>query len=134
MLPGLFASLAATWASLWLLPAGGGSLQPRGLASFILRFLGQSVLAGADVARRALDPALPLKPGLVRYATGLPPGTARNAFTTILSLLPGTAPVGTAENGALSIHCLDTTQPVATQLAAEEALFNRVIGRSFGDE
>ena len=92
-----------------------------------MRFLYQSVVAGLDVARRALDPRLPLRPGFVTYPVGFPPGTARNAFTTLTSLLPGTVPAG-EEGGAVLYHCLDVDQPVVSQLAAEEAALSRALG------
>jgi multicomponent Na+:H+ antiporter subunit E len=133
LLPGIVAALAATWISLRLLPPGTARLQPRALTEFALRFLLQSVIAGADVARRALDPGLPLRPGFVRYPVGLPAGARRNIFTTLTSLLPGTLPLGADEGGALVIHCLDTGQPVAAQLAAEEAILARVVGAASGD-
>jgi multicomponent Na+:H+ antiporter subunit E len=133
LLPGVAAAAAATWGSLYLLPAGESRLRPRSLAVFALRFLYQSVLAGADVARRALDPRLPLCPGFVRYPIGLPPGFKRNTFTAVMSLLPGTVPIAADESGALVIHCLDSTQPVTAQLAAEEALLLRVMGKTPGD-
>ena len=93
---------------------------------FALRFLCQSVVAGADVARRALDPRMPLQPGFLAYPVSFPPGIARNAFATLTSLLPGTVPAGD-ENGQLVYHCLDVDQPVASQLAAEEAALTRAI-------
>jgi len=130
---GAVTALAAVWTSLHLLPPGTSRVRPSALAGLVLRFLWQSVVAGADVARRALDPRLPLHPGFVVYPVGLPPGPARNMFTTLVSLLPGTVPTGSAENGGLLIHCLDVEQPVARQLAAEEALFARVIGGSDSD-
>jgi multicomponent Na+:H+ antiporter subunit E len=99
----------------------------------VLRFLCQSVVAGVDVARRALDPRLPLNPGFVLYAVRLPPGPRRNTFTALMSLLPGTVPTGSAEGGLL-IHCLDVGQPVAAQLAEEEALFARVVEDLQGDD
>ncbi len=133
LLPGVIAALAATWSSLHLLPPGPNRMQPLALTKVALRFLRQSLLAGADVARRALDPKLPLDPGFIRYSTGLPPGTARNAFTALMSLLPGTVPVGSDQSGALVIHCLDIWQPVAAQLAAEEALLVRVMGGAPGN-
>jgi multicomponent Na+:H+ antiporter subunit E len=123
---GVVATGAAAWASIRLLPPGSGRLRPGPLARFAVHFLGQSAVAGIDVARRALDPRLPLRPGFVIYRTGLPEGAARHAFTSLMSLLPGTVPVGTDERGGLIIHCLDVGQPVAAQLAAEEALFGRV--------
>jgi multicomponent Na+:H+ antiporter subunit E len=133
LVPGVIAALAATWVSLRLLPSGPNRLEPLALSKVALRFLRESVLAGADVARRALDPKLPLDPGFIPYSTGLPSGTARNAFTALMSLLPGTVPVGSDQSGGLVIHCLDIRQPVAAQLAAEEALFVRVIGEAGSD-
>ena len=87
------------------------------------------MVAGIDVARRALDPRLPLHPGFVVYQTGLPPGPSQHMFTTLMSLLPGTVPTGPAPGGSLLIHCLDVEQPITAQLAAEEALFSSVVGR-----
>ena len=119
---GLVAAVAATWASLRLMPAQQWSLRPIKLAAYVLHFLRQSIVAGIDVAWRALDPRLPLWPGLVVYQTQFPPGTTREAFCAIMSLMPGTLPCGPAEGHGLTIHCLDATQPVAEQLAVEEAL------------
>jgi multicomponent Na+:H+ antiporter subunit E len=42
--------------------------------------------------------------------------------------LPGTLPSGTDDSGHLMIHCLDKSQPVADQLAAEEALLMKALG------
>jgi multicomponent Na+:H+ antiporter subunit E len=127
LVAGVVAAWVATSASLHLLPPGTSRVRPTRLAGLALRFLHQSVVAGVDVARRALDPRLPLRCGLVLYRTGLPPGPARHAFTTLMSLLPGTVPTGLDRNGALPIHCLDVEQPVAAQLAEQEGLFVQVI-------
>ena len=127
--PGAVAALAATWVSLHLLPPGAISVQPASLARFTFRFLRQSMVAGVDVARRALDPRLPLHPGFVVYHPRLPPGPSQHMFTTLMSLLPGTVPTGPAPGSGLLIHCLDVEQPITTQLAAEEALFSAVLGR-----
>jgi multicomponent Na+:H+ antiporter subunit E len=133
LLAGTVAASMTTWASLRLLPPATGSVRPAPIIRFALRFLRQSAVAGVDVARRALDPRLPLNPGFIIYPVGLPHGPARNMFTSLMSLLPGTVPIGTAENGGVLIHCLDAGQPVAAQLAAEEALFATVVGRSRAD-
>ena len=130
---GAVAALAATWASLRLLPPDTSRVRPVALIRLALRFLRQSVVAGIDVARRALDPRLPLHLGFVVYPVGLPSGPARNMFTTLMSLLPGTVPTGSDERGRILIHCLDVEQPVAAQLAAAEALFVRVVGEARGD-
>ena len=119
LMVGGLAIFAATWASLVLLPPEAGRLRFGGLLAMLPHFLWQSVLAGVDVARRAFDPRMPLRPGFVSYPVGFRSSTARNTFTTITSLLPGTVPCG-VENGALVYHCLDTSQPVVAELAAEE--------------
>jgi multicomponent Na+:H+ antiporter subunit E len=126
---GAVAVAAATWTSLHLMPPGSGHLHPLRLAGFVSRFLRQAVIAGFDVAWRALHPRLPLQPGFVTYQPLYPPGTKRNAFCAVTSLLPGTLPCGPAAEGGLLIHCLDQTQPVTDQLAVEEAL----LARTFGD-
>jgi multicomponent Na+:H+ antiporter subunit E len=133
LVAGVVAAWVATWASLHLMPPGAGRVRPARLAGLGLRFLHQSVVAGVDVARRALDPRLPLRCGLVRYRTGLPPGSPRHAFTTLMSLLPGTVPTGIDRDGALLIHCLDVEQPVAAQLAEQEGLFVQVIEAAPGN-
>ena len=127
LVAGAVATWVATWVSLHLLPPGTSRVRPIRLAALALRFLNQSVVAGVDVARRALDPRLPLRCGFVLYRTGLPPGPARHSFTTLMSLLPGTVPTGSDRDGALLIHCLDVEQPVAAQLAEQEGLFVQVI-------
>jgi len=122
------AVVAATWASLRLLPPGAWRLSPTALAQFLLHFLRQSIVAGADVAWRALHPRLPLRPGFVAYPVRLAVGPARNTFCELTSLVPGTLPAGLNEDGALLVHCLDVGQPVLAQLAVEEALLVRVLG------
>src|SRR5262249_41759519 len=115
---------AATWTRLRLLPPGAARLSPSALAQLPLRFLWASVVAGLDVARRALDPRLPLQPGFVLYPVRFPPGSARNAFTALTSLLPGTVPAGD-HNARIIYHCLDVGQPVVPQLSAEERALAR---------
>jgi multicomponent Na+:H+ antiporter subunit E len=123
---GAFAAAAATWASLRLLQPDAGGLRFGTLLSLVPHFLWESVLAGIDVARRALSPSLALRPGFVRCPLGLPPGFARNTFSTITSLLPGSVPAGD-DDGVLVYHCLDTAQPVVEQLWEEERLFARAL-------
>jgi multicomponent Na+:H+ antiporter subunit E len=130
---GALTAIAATWVSLLLLPAGEWSLSVVALARLMLRFPLQSITAGIDVAWRAFDPRLPLRPGFVVYRSRLAPGTARNAFTTLTSLLPGTLPCGFDVRGDLVIHCLDVDQPVIEQLGAEEVLLLEVLGGGRSD-
>ena len=66
---GLITAAAATWTSLRLLPPQPGRVRLTALLSLIPHFLWKSVVAGVDVARRALDPRrLPLRPGIHRLS------------------------------------------------------------------
>ena len=123
---GVFAAICATWVSLSLLPPSASRLRLTRLILLVPHFLWQSVRAGIDVAGRALAPRVRLHTGFVRFPSGLPAGQARNTFTTITSLLPGTVPCG-EEEGAIVYHCLDTTQPVLNQLADEERRLAAVV-------
>jgi multicomponent Na+:H+ antiporter subunit E len=124
---GALTAAVAAWISLHLLPVGMLPIRPIPLLLLIPHFLWQSVVAGVDVARRAFDPRLPVRPGFIRYASRLAPGARRNAFTSYTSLLPGTVPCGD-EEGEIVFHCLDVRQPVAEQLAEEERRLTQVLG------
>ena len=101
---GLAAAAAATWVSLRLLPPEGGRVRLGALMLLGPHFLWESVRAGVDVARRALAPRMTLEPGFVTSPTRLPRGVARNTFSTVASLMPGTLPAG--EDGeSLVVHC-----------------------------
>lgn len=129
---GLLAAMVAAAASLHVFPPTARRRRPFFIIRLALRFLYQSVVAGVDVAWRALHPALPLRPGFVTFESQLPEGDLRAGFCTVTSLLPGTLPVGQDESGRLLIHALDTTRPVAEQLRQEEALFARATGGGAG--
>ncbi len=123
---GVFASAGATWVSLRLLAPADGCLHFGKLLALLPHLLGESVLAGIDVARRAFDPRLPLRPGLVSCPLAFPPGFARNTFATITSLLPGSVAAGEVD-GVLIYHCLDISAPVVEQLWKEERLLARAL-------
>lgn len=116
---GVGAAIAATWASMALLPPGDLRLRLAGVPRYGLHFLWQSIVAGIDIARRAFARDMRLSPGLVTYHCRYPGGAACNAFASLTSLLPGTLAVYN-EQQALVYHCLNTGQPVPEQLAEEE--------------
>jgi multicomponent Na+:H+ antiporter subunit E len=120
----------ATWTSLRLLPPAASRPSPPGIARLALRFPRQSLMAGIDVARRAFDPRLPLRPGFVTVSPRLSPGIRRDAFCAFASMQPGTLPVGTNDDETLLVHCLDIGQPVAEQMAADERHFAQALGWS----
>jgi multicomponent Na+:H+ antiporter subunit E len=128
--PGLGAAALATWISLVLLPPDPAlaHIRPLAVLRLAVRFIWTSVVAGLDIARRAFSPSLPLKPGYHHYPVGLPPGTSRNLFMSVTSLMPGTLPAGTDEPGRLIYHCLDVEQPVLQELGHEEAQLVAALG------
>ena len=130
---GMLATIAATWASLHLLPPETGRVRFGRMLLLTPRFLWQSLKAGVDVAGRAFAPGLPLHTGFVNYRTGFRRGQARNNFATITSLMPGTVPAGESPD-SIEFHCLDTTQPIVAQMADEERLLARAFesGRAHG--
>jgi len=126
---GLVAATLGAWASAQLAPPRHGTAtQLPALAVLALRLPVQVLLAGIDVAMRALSPRLAIRPGLVAFSPKLSPGPERDAFLTLASLLPGSVPAGPDGSGRVVIHALDTDQPVAAELAKEEARFARAIG------
>lgn len=128
--PGIVAAILATWVSLVLLPLDPAfaGVRPLALLRLALRFVWGSVVAGLDIARRAFSPSLPLAPGYVTYPVALPPGTSRNVFTSVTSLMPGTLPTGSGESDGVIYHCLDTAQPVLQDLEREEARLVAALG------
>lgn len=128
VLVGALTAMAATWASVAFLPCS--DRRPRLFAwiRLIVRIPLQALVAGVDVARRALDPALPLRPGFVAYSTSLPEGTAQQAFTALAALQPGSVPVRSNAEGIFDIHCLDTRLPVAATLEMEETRLRDALG------
>lgn len=127
---GALAAMAGARLSLRLLPPASRALRPWPLLRFMLRYLGQSLVGGADVARRALDPRLPVDPGLLRQPTALPGGMSRALFSAVTSQVPGTLAVGSDDDEYLRYHCLDQGQDVAGGLARDEALFLQILGEA----
>ena len=122
------AALVAT-ASLWLTPPTRHRLLIRHLAPFAAWFVGQSMLAGWDVARRILHPALPLRPAVLRLPLALPEGAPTWWLMLTLSLLPGTLSVQ-LDGRTLELHCLDEGIDVAASVDAAQ----RRLARLFGHE
>lgn len=126
---GVAAAVGAAWASVVLAPPSGGRLNPSAALSYLAHFLRLSLVSGLDVARRALSATLDLDPGMVEARLSQPPGFARNAFSVIASLMPGSLLTGFAPDDPQRayVHALDVRQPVAADLAAEEAAFLRTL-------
>lgn len=125
---GLPAVVLAAWLSLRLLPPSRLRRRPGALLSFGWHFVWSSMVAGVDVAVRAFHPRLPLRTGFVICDCRIPAGTRRDFFLGLSSLMPGSLPVEEQEDGRIVLHCLDTLQPQAAQLADNEARLQRALG------
>ena len=90
------------------------------LAQFAPWFAFQSVAGAIDVAMRALQPALPLHPGLVRHRLRLPEGPSRVVLANVVSMLPGTLSAD-LDGDQLVIHALDRHQDPGAMVEDLEA-------------
>jgi len=113
---GPLAALGAALSTLFLPVSRPFRLRISALPAFSLYFLRTSIAGGVDVARRALSPAMPLKPGFVGFTTTLPHGAALTFFMAVISLLPGTLSVR-LQGRLLTVHVLDTRLPIKASLS-----------------
>lgn len=91
---------------------------PFKLAGFLLRVLGDIVVANLEVARRILGPMQQLRPGFVEVPLELRDELALIMLASIVSLTPGTVSADLSDDRSrLLLHCLDVADPAA--LAAE---------------
>jgi len=121
--------LAATWASVRLVPAVRWRWSLRGALKFGAFFARQSLLGGVDVAGRALHPRLPIRPGFASAPMRLPHGAARVCLINVISLLPGTLAVD-LEGDTLTLHTIDDRLQVVESVATLE----RHVAAMFGLE
>lgn len=125
---GAFIAAAASALSLWLTPPAQYRLRLGRLPGFIAFFVWQSLLAGWDVARRTLHPALPLHPEILELRIRVPAGAPTWWLMLIITLLPGTLSVRLQHPSRLEVHCLDATQPVADSIHETERRILRLFG------
>ncbi|HVL36898.1 MAG TPA: Na+/H+ antiporter subunit E [Burkholderiales bacterium] len=120
---------AAAAASVALQGARVWRLRPVAALRMALWFLGRSLVAGVDIALRALRPRLPIAPGTITVTTRLTDPAARVLFADALSLVPGT--LSTSLSGAeLRLHLIDRAMPVERDLRALEAHIAALFGET----
>lgn len=124
---GVVVAVLVAWLSVRVFPPSGYRLRPLGLVLFLGYFLSRSVAAGVDVARRLLSPALPVHPGEITLTLRLPEGSPRWLLANTLSLMPGTLSA-LLEGDRLTLHCLDTREPVEVDVRETERQVARVFG------
>lgn len=124
------AALLTVITSLALIPAAPFSWFE--LARFVPFFLYRSLLGGADVARRAFHPRMPIDPDLVEYPLRLPPGLARVFMVNTINLLPGTL-CAEIDSKRLRVHVLDARNNFQSEIEAVETGVARMFGVAIND-
>jgi multicomponent Na+:H+ antiporter subunit E len=99
----------------------------RRLAGLLLRLPAQIVVAGTDVALRALARPPRIAPGILDHDIAVPPGPARNLFRMLSSLQPGSLPVGGGTGGALVVHHLVVEDGAAGGVEREAERFRDAV-------
>jgi multicomponent Na+:H+ antiporter subunit E len=108
-------------------PATPWRIAPLAALNFAAFFAWQSVRGALDVARRALDPRLPLAPGFRTVILTIGRGPGRVLLANTISLLPGTLSAE-IEGRRLIVHTLDLDGDLAAEVAALEARIRAVFG------
>jgi multicomponent Na+:H+ antiporter subunit E len=142
----LTANLEASNLVLGLLIAGGLTLlmQPR-RGRFNLRRLPRAVLAvgqyalivvydaiksGLAMARIILDPALPIKPGIIAIPSGCSSELATALSAHSITLAPGEMVIEISEDGVMYTHTMDVTH-AAEYVADAQRLRRELLGDIF---
>lgn len=131
---GTVVSVLVALISVRLFPPGTYAVRPGsyrlripGTLAFAGHFLGNSVMAGVDVARRLLSPRLPVDPGSLTLTTALPEGSPRWLLANTLSLMPGTLSVNLIDD-RLELHCLDQRMPITEAVRQTESRIAAMYG------
>jgi multicomponent Na+:H+ antiporter subunit E len=128
---GLPVVAAALAVSLWLMPVRRPRPTLAGVVAFLPYFLQKSFLGGLDVALRAFRPTPPLRPGFADHPLRLVDEGPVILFVNLISLLPGTLSAR-LDPPSLRVHVLDTSLPIAAELALLEEKIAHLYGLSLG--
>lgn len=121
----------------WLIRPGGGKVEVRRLPQAVLA-MGQytlilifdAVKSGLAVARIILDPALPVKAGIVAIPSGCKSELATALSAHAITLAPGEMVVEISDDGVMYTHTLDVTH--ATEYVADAQRMRReLLGKIF---
>jgi len=91
--------------------------------AYIPVFFYYVILANFDVVYRALHPAMPISPGIVKIKTKLKTEAGITALANSITLTPGTLTVDLTDDGFLYVHWINvksTDTDEATKLIAEK--------------
>ena len=121
------AVLLTTSISLALYPATQPGIRLWWAVLYVPHLLLRGFLGGLDVARRVLDPRLPVRPGWHRVPLLTNIAEVNAVLGGVVSVLPGSLAAG-IRNGALEVHMLDTEDFNLRSLQAEERRVLRLFG------
>lgn len=106
-------------------------LQLGALIVYALRLAVDIILSGLDVARRVIDPRMPLNPGIVAVRTQDDSESLAALSAHAITITPGELVVEFDGNETLFVHCLDVEQS-APKLDADQTrrlgMLRRVLG------
>ena len=117
---GIPVALAGAGASIALQGAAWWRVRPLAAARLAAWFLRRSLLAGTDVALRALSRRPRIAPAFVTLRTRLERLPSRVLLANMLSLVPGTLSTS-LEGAAVHVHVLDREAPVEVELCELES-------------
>jgi multicomponent Na+:H+ antiporter subunit E len=92
------------------------------MLAYIPVFFYYVIRANLDVVYRALHPAMPIRPGIVKVKTNLKTDSAITALANSITLTPGTLTVDLTDDGYLYVHWINVKAEdveQATQLIAQ---------------
>lgn len=124
---GIPAALAASALSLHVYPPGRPILVPHRALLFSPSIFYRGLVAGFDVARRAMDPRLPVSPAWLRIQLSeARSDESRVLLGGVVSVLPGTLAAGPSGT-SLDVHVLQAEGFDAAGLLAEEQQVMRLL-------
>ena len=112
---GIPSILLALFVNAYLPPLSSFKISPKGAIFFLFYFATHSFLAGVDVVKRAVQPKIPLDPGLMEYQVRLTSEFAVILFLNTISLFPGTFSLRLS-HGHILVHVLDQSEPAFEKL------------------
>ena len=80
------------------------------LGRYVLLLIYDLVVSGLQVARIVLDPALPIKPGIIAIPSRCRSEMASALNAHAITLTPGESVIEMSEDGIMYTHCLDAEQ------------------------
>ena len=93
------------------------------IIKYLFVFIIALIKANLDVARRVIDPKLPINPGIVEYKTQLTDNAAKVILANSITLTPGTLTVDIKDD-KLYIHWIDV-------VSKEPEIIYKEIGENF---